>query len=105
MKSVDPTSPRRQSQQEQRRQSSCQLLSRARSKYLSVIGRPHPAHRSALTVAPSPVAVAAADEAAVAGDNVRVDVTTSAAVAAGDAAAFSVIPVGDFKAASDSRHD
>ena len=102
MNSVDPTSPRRQSQHEQRRQSSCQLLSRARSRYLSVIGRRHPAHSSALTVAPSTVA-ADDGEVAAAGDIARVDVT-AASVSAGDAIALSVIAVGDFKAATDSRH-
>ncbi|GIX85547.1 uncharacterized protein CEXT_222791 [Caerostris extrusa] len=38
VKSVDPTSPRRQSQQAHFRQSSCQNWSRAFSRYLSRIG-------------------------------------------------------------------
>jgi len=116
VKSVEPTSPRRQSQHEQRRQSSCQLVSTARSKYLSVIARPHPAHSSAcLTLTTSPLAAPTDDEAAAAaggggaGDKVLVDVTASLAVVHGDvtdaAVAFSVIPAvdGDFRPATETR--
>jgi len=109
VKSVEPTSPSRQSQHEQRRQSSCQLLSSARSRYLSVIGRRHPAHSSARTAVPPPAPSPGPAEAegASAGES---GTASAAAVTVGDAIpaddVFSVVipVVGDFSAATDSRY-
>jgi len=101
VKRVDPTSPSRQSQHEQRRQSSCQLLSSALSRYRSVMGCLQPAHSSAWTAAEL-VAPAAAD-ADDSGDDVSDDDVTASGgggavvVMEGDATtALSVISVGDF---------
>jgi len=65
-----------------------------------VIGRRHPAHSSAFTggSAPSPVAAAGAAATAVDGEAIRVDVTTSLAVAGAEMTPGSVISVGDFNA-------